>query len=137
LSEGAAHYAGKVKGEVKHRVMGAINGGCLGEAGVGSGADYDFEIGESVFKLFYNGSGCINFAYAYGVEPDTFSLGIFAGDFAESVGPAGPVAFVPDDPVYNHWTYGHSSQQIYKINYDSHRHCLLNNNGIIVFLNRS
>jgi hypothetical protein len=49
-----------------------------------------------------------------------FFFGLRAGDFAESVGPAGAVAFVPNHPIQDHRTYGGSGEQIREINYYSH-----------------
>ncbi|MBA7638189.1 hypothetical protein ES703_45842 [subsurface metagenome] len=110
IAEGTAHYPGKIKGEVKHSQVLAEQGICTGKAGIGGGADYDFKIAEFIFKLFDDGSCCVYLAYAYGVQPDTFFCGVSAGDFAESLGPAGPVAFVPDDSVYDDRAVGCRSQ---------------------------
>ena len=74
---------------------------CTGKASIGSGADYDFEITEFIFKLFDDCLGCIYFTYAYGVKPDTFFVRNSAGDFSKSLVPAAPVAFVSYSSIYN------------------------------------
>jgi len=101
----------------------AEDGCCAGEACVGGYAYYDFEIGESFFKLFDDGPCGVDFAEAYGVEPDTFfQCGVFAGDFAEAAGPARAVSLVSDHPIQDGWSYCRSEQQIYGV--DDESHCL-------------
>jgi hypothetical protein len=102
-------------------MIGAEDGGCTGEAGIGSSAYYDFKIAEPVFKLFDEGLSCINLAEAYGVEPDTFfQCGVFAGDFAKAIRPARPISPVSDHPIHNGGGYYHSGQQIYTIDDEFH-----------------
>jgi hypothetical protein len=137
IAENTLHYPGKIEWKVKHFVIGSENLGCPGKAGISSSGYYDFKIAESVFKLFDDGFSCVNLAYAYGVKPDTFFQGgVFANNSAKAMRPAGPVASVSNHAIHNHRTQGHSSQQIYKINYNPHRRFPQNNNEVIIFANR-
>jgi len=95
------HCEGEIEGEVKYMDIFAKCVGCAGKAGVGGCADYDFEIREFVLKLFYDGLGGVDLSYADGVEPYTFFFGKLSGDFAEPLGPAFTVAFMPDGTIYD------------------------------------
>ncbi len=69
------------------------------KAGIGGSADYYFIFTEFLFDRFNQGSGCVYLAEADSVEPYTFFVGIFAGDFAKPLCPADAVAIVPYYPV--------------------------------------
>jgi len=120
ILEGTLHYPGQIKRKVKDGVVSGEKISCTGEAGVCSSTYYDFKIREPVFKLFDQSFSCIDLANAYGVKPDAFFFWIFAGNFAKTLSPAGPVAFVPDGPIYDHGAVGCRSQQVHKINYNPH-----------------
>jgi len=94
------HYTGEIEGEVKDFEIFAEYAGCAGKAGVGCGADYDFKIKKSIFKLFDDGFGRVDFTNAYGVKPDAFFFGEPAADFAKPLAPAAQVTFVPYGPIY-------------------------------------
>jgi hypothetical protein len=115
-AKGTAHYEGEVEGEVEHFEIFTEYAGCAGKAGVGGRADNDFKIKKSIFKLFDDGFGRVDFTDAYGVEPDALFLGMLAIDYTKPLVPAGPVAFVPDGPIYNNRAVCCQSQQIYKVN---------------------
>lgn len=119
--KGPPHCAGEIEREIKYFVIGTKDSGSAGVAGVGGSAYYDFEIGESFFKPFDKGSGCVDLAEAYGVEPNTFFQGgVFAGYFAEAIGPAGSVSSVSDHSIQNEGGYCQSYQQIYAIDDEFH-----------------
>ena len=94
---------------------------CPREAGVGGCAYHDFIIGEFVPELLDYGCCRVDLADADGVQPDAPLLGVFAGDSAEALRPAFAVAIVPDKPVQRNGSNGYGSQQIQKVDYDSHR----------------
>ncbi len=79
---------------------------CAGKTGIGGCADDDFEIGEPILKLLDDGFGRVYFTDADGMKPDTFFFRASPADFAETLGPAGPVASVPDGPIYDHRAIG-------------------------------
>ena len=124
VAEGAVHCAGKIEREVEQLQIFSEEGICAGEASISGGANNDFKIRELGFKLFDKCCGCINFAEANGVEPDAFFFWIFAGYFAESVGPACAVTFVPEHAIEDHRTYGGSCQQIYAVYDEFHSRSL-------------
>ena len=76
--------------------------GCPGKSGIGGRADDNFEIGEPVLELLDDGHGRVHFADADGMKPDTFFFRASPANLAETLGPAGPVASVPDGPIYDH-----------------------------------
>jgi hypothetical protein len=127
VAKGTAHYEGEIEGEVEHFETVAEYFVCSGVAGVGCRADYYFEIREFVLKLFDEGFCRIGLSYTDGVQPDTFFVGGLASDFAESLCPAGAVAFMPDGPIYEDGAVAYRCQQIYKINQDSHKQSLQSN----------
>jgi hydrogenase maturation factor HypE len=104
------HYEGEIEGEVKDFEFFAKNVGCTGKAGVGSRADNDFKIEKSVFKLFDDGLGSVDFSDADGVEPDTFFFGKLTIDYTKSLVPAGTVAIVLYCPIYDDGAEGGGGQ---------------------------
>jgi hypothetical protein len=106
------HYTGEIEGEVKDFEIFTEYAGCAGKAGVGCSADNDFKIKESLFKLFDDGFGRVDFTYAYGVEPDAFFVGEPAIDYTQPLVPAGQVAFVSYGPIYDDGAVCYRGQQI-------------------------
>ena len=126
-------YPGEIEREVKDGQVGPVEGAGAGEAGVGGGADYYSEIRESVLQLPDDGFCGVDFSDADGVEPDAFFFGAFACNPAESLGPAGAVAVLPEHSIDDHGAYGRRREQICQIYQYSHSAPLLNSNGTMIF----
>ena len=104
VAEGTAHDRREINGKVKDMMIFTQQTARPGETCVGSSADDDFEVVKLLFKLLDHGLGGIDLAYAHCVEPDALPAGLSAGDFAESLGPAGPVAVMSNGPIYHQGT---------------------------------
>ncbi len=81
-----------------------------GKPGIGGRADDNLEIGEPVLKLLDYCFGRVHFSDADGMKPDTFLFRASPADPAETLGPAGTVATMPDGPIYDHGTVNKSGK---------------------------
>jgi len=106
IAEGATHRPRKIKWKIDNLVVPAENITRPGKAGISGRADDNFEITEPGFKLFDYCFGRVNLANTDGVKPDTFFFRASPADLAETLSPAGPVAPVPDGPIYDHRAIG-------------------------------
>jgi hypothetical protein len=67
------------------------------------------------FKLGDYGFCCVDFADAYGVNPDAFFVGGISAYFAESLAPVLPVTVLYYDPVQDFRAYDNKSKNVDKI----------------------
>jgi hypothetical protein len=78
--------------------------GCSCKARISRSADDDFIIAESHLQLFDYCFGRVYLTDTDGVKPDTPFVRVSPVDPAEALRPAGPVAPVPEGPIYDHGT---------------------------------
>ncbi len=91
-----------------------------GKARIRRRADHDFEIGEPLAEFLDDALGRVDLANTDSMEPDALAGGIFAHDFAESLGPAGPIAVVSDSSIYHYGAVRDRGQQVQQIQHESH-----------------
>jgi len=103
------HYPRKIKWKIENLMVLIEKIGRSGKAGIGSRADDNFEIAEPGFKLFDYCFGRVYLSDTDSVKPDTFFFRASPADLAETLGPAGTVATMPDGPIYDHRAIGKTS----------------------------